>query len=324
MRLFFLVAILSLFLLNGCSKIILNKVSNGLSGGGSSSFIMNDDDPEFIAEALPLALKVYEGIIEGNPKHAGIRAAAAMGFTSYAYAFIHYNADTSSDEALRKHLYVRARNMYIRARDYGISALELKYPDFKKNLAKDIDGTLSKVKAADIDLLYWSGMAWMGAFTCDKFNMKLALTVPQAKALLFRVAELNPDYGNGVIDEFLITFYGSMPPSMGGDTAKARVHFERAVELSDGKNYSPYINFVQAVSVAQQNEKEFDELLDIASKIRIDDVPNMKLLRILQLERVRYLIANKDEFIIPKVFETEHVSDAEIIPADEYLDENDE
>ena len=289
----------SILFLTGCSRMILNKVSNGLSGGGSSNFIMNDDDPEFVGDALPLALKMYEGIIEANPRHAGIRAAAATGFTGYAYAFIHYRADTTSNEAERRRLYIRARNMYIRARDYGLSALELKYPGFRANLPRDINGTLARVKPADIDLLYWTGMAWFGAFTCDKFNMRLALTLPQATAIMRRVAELNPDHGNGALDEFFITFYGSMPPSMGGDPAKAKVHFERAIELSEGQSIAAYINYVMAVSVAQQNEEEFDELLATALRIRPDAVPNMKVLRILQQERVRYLIENKDLFIIP-------------------------
>jgi len=279
--------------------MILNRVSDGLSGGGNANFIMNDDDPEFVGDALPLALKLYEGIIEANPKHAGIRGAAATGFTGYAYAFIHYNADTTSDEQERRRLYIRARNMYIRARDYGLSALDLKYTDFRRNLARNMDSTLAKVRKDDIDLLYWTGMAWMGAFTCDKFNMRLALTLPQARAMLFKVAEMNPDYGNGTIDEFLITFYGSMPPSMGGDVEKAKVHFDRAVQLSEGQSIAAYLNYVMAVSIAQQNEQEFDELLSIASRIRPDAVPSAKVLRILQQERVRFLIANKDLFIIP-------------------------
>lgn len=299
MRILTILFCMSFVFLSGCSKMILNKVSDGLSGGGSSNFIMNDDDPEFIGDALPLALKMYEGVIEKNPNHAGIRAAAATGFTGYAYAFIHYNADTTTNEAERKRLYIRARNMYIRARDYGLSALNLKYPDFRVNLARNPDSTLAKVKIEDIDLLYWTGMAWMGAFTCDKFNMRLALTVPQAKALLFKVAELNLDYGNGTIDEFLITFYGSMPPSMGGDVEKAKVHFERAVELSQGQSIGAYINYVTAVSIAQQNEQEFDEYLNIALKIRPDAIPEAKVLRVLHHERVKYLLQNKDMFIIP-------------------------
>jgi len=293
-------AAISVLFLGGCSKMILNKVAGG---GGGASFIMNDDDPKFVADALPLALKAYEGLIGKHPKHVGLKLAAAMGFTSYSYAFIHFNADMASDANERKQLYIRARNMYVRARDYGLAGLELKYPNFRKNLARNPDSTLAKTKIGDCDLLYWTGMAWMGAFTCDKFNMKLALTVPQAKALLFRVAELNPNYGNGAIDEFLITFYGSMPASMGGDAAKAKEHFERALKLSNGKSYSAYINYVQSVSVAKQNEKEFDELLQAASEIKIDDVPTMKLLRILQLEKVRYLIENKDLFIIPQASE---------------------
>ena len=297
--------LVSLLFLNGCGKRMLNNVSDALSGGGNASFIMNDDDPEFVAAALPMALKMYEGLIEANPKHVGLRGAAAMGFTSYAFAFLHYNADTTSDPTMRRHLFVRARNMYLRARDYGLSALELRHPNFRAELARSPEATLANVGIRDIDLLYWTGIAWMGAFTCDRSNMRLALTVPQAAAILFRVAELNPDYGNGAIDEFLITFFGSMPKSMGGDPEKAHYHFERAVKLSENQSISAYINYVMAISVSNQNGAEFDSLLNIAAQIRVDDVPEMRLLRVLQNRRVRHLRENRDLFIRPIVIQKE-------------------
>ncbi|MCL2844855.1 MAG: TRAP transporter TatT component family protein [Chitinivibrionia bacterium] len=301
-----LILIFALFLLNGCGrKTMLNRVSDTLSGGGNASFIMNDDDPEFVAAALPLALKMYEGLIEANPRHVGLRSAAAMGFASYAYAFLHYNADTTSDPIMRRHLFTRARNMYIRARDYGLSALELRHPNFRAELAKNPEATLAAVGIRDIDLLYWTGIAWMGAFTSDRSNFRLALTVPQAKALLFRVAELNPDYGNGALDEFFITLFGTMPASMGGDPEKARYHFERAVKLSENQSISAYINYVMAISVSNQNGAEFDSLLNIAAQIRVDDIPEMRLLRVLQNRRVRHLRENRDLFIRPIVIQKE-------------------
>jgi hypothetical protein len=84
----------------------------------------------------------------------------------------------------------------------------------------------------------------------------------------------------------------------------ARVHFERALKLSDGLSIAAYINFVTAVSVAAQNEQEFDEFLDIALRIKPDAIPDAKVLRILQHERVKFLIANKDMFILPAADET--------------------
>lgn len=284
--------------LNGCSNRMLNRMSDAVSGGGAS-FIMNDDDPEFVAAALPTILKSLEGLIEANPTHIGLRGAAATGFSAFAYAFLHYNADTASDPLLRRHLLNRARNMYIRARDYGLSALELRYPNFRTELAQNPQAALSRVTLRDADVLYWTGIAWMGAFTVDRANMRLALTVPQAKAILFRVAELNPDHGNGALDEFFITFFASMPASMGGDPERARYHFERALQLSYGQSISAYLNYVTAVSIPNQNGAEFDSLLSVAAQIRVDDWPDMRLLRVLQNRRVRHLRENRDLFIIP-------------------------
>lgn len=301
MRSFFLCLLLCILCLTtGCSRMVLNRVSDAISSGGSgSSLIMGDNDPEFMSEAMPLALKMIEGLLLANPDHEELHASAASGFAAYAYAFIQFEADTLpyALHGEQRQSYVRARNMYLRARDYGLKGLELRYPGFAQALGSNPDSLMALMEEEDCDLLYWTGLSWMGAFTVDKFNMRLALSTPQAVALLMRVAELSPDYGNGLIDEFLITFYGSMPPSMGGDKEKSRIHFDRAVQLSEGTSAAPYIAYA-AVAILDQDVEEFRSLLTTAQKIKPIAIPEAQLLRILQHEKASWYLRNEDRFFL--------------------------
>lgn len=297
-------------LLFGCTSIknrmkenMLEDVSNALSGttGGSSSVFTGDDDPEFIKSALPFALKVYESLIEANPDHQGLYKTTAIGYSSYSYAFLHFPSDTLSDDQLdeKKHLKKRAKKLYLRARNYAIQGLSLKHPDFMKNLARKSDSLLPLIEKDEIDLIYWAGMSWLGAFTVDKFDMKLALSFPNAKKLLFRVKELDPDYGNGAIDNFLITYYGGTPASMGGDLDSARYYYHRSVQKNATiPTADPHIAYARTVCVAEKNREEFRSVLKMASKIKPHADSANILVRTIKQDEAKWLLRHEDDFFL--------------------------
>src|SRR5580698_444552 len=101
------------FLFGGCSikKFAVNKMGDMLSSSGST--FESDEDPDFVAAAIPFGLKLYEGLLAESPKHAGLLLAAASGFTEYSYAFIDLKAEEAKQESLDKgnELTERARKM---------------------------------------------------------------------------------------------------------------------------------------------------------------------------------------------------------------------
>ncbi len=49
---------LLLLSLSGCSKVIVNKMSDALSTSDGGSVFTSDNDPELMRDAFPLALKM--------------------------------------------------------------------------------------------------------------------------------------------------------------------------------------------------------------------------------------------------------------------------
>src|SRR5512143_3895091 len=120
----------------GCSvkRMAVNKVGDALAGGGTT--FASDDDPELVKAAVPFSLKLMESLLAENPRHEKLLLAACSGFTQYAYAFVQEEADETEDKdfTAAEEMRVRARRLYLRARNYGLRGLEIRHKGFEKAL----------------------------------------------------------------------------------------------------------------------------------------------------------------------------------------------
>lgn len=296
------ISIISLcFIHTGClKKIVLKKVAGALTSEGSTVFT-GDNDPQLIADALPFALKTYESLLSGLPDDDNLLYSTGQAFCMYAFAFVQVPADTISDNRIKEKTehYLRAKKLYLRARDYLLKAIELRHPGFNELLnADNTDSALTLLTVADSSLIYWTGASWMGAFTTDKFDMTLALNMPKAVALMNLLLTFNESFGNGMVHDFFISYFGSMPPSMGGSEEKARHHFSRSLELSKGEAAGPYVSLALSVCVSKQYHQEFQTLLNQALAINVDAyIPN-RLANTINQHRAQWLLDHIDNYFL--------------------------
>src|SRR5262245_3132304 len=98
----------------------VNRLGDALAAGGTT--FASDNDPDLVKAAVPFSLKLMESLLEENPRHTGLRFAAASGFAQFAYAFVQQDADEleENDLAGAEALRSRARRLYLRARDHGL------------------------------------------------------------------------------------------------------------------------------------------------------------------------------------------------------------
>lgn len=285
-----LLCAVALAVLPACSikKAAIKLVADSLSEGTSS--FSTDDDPQLIKEALPFGLKTLEGLLAQLPTHRPLLRSVAVGFTSYAAGFIQPEIKpleaVDLDRARTEK--VRARRMFLRARDYGLRALEVAHPNLGAALMNDPVQALRKMTKADVADLYWTAAAWGSAISLGKDQMDLVADVPIVDALIHRAYELDPTWEQGAIDEFLITFE-SRGDAMGGSLERARLHFNRAMELARGTRIGPLVSLAENVSVQTQNRAEFDKLLDQALAYDPDSHPQTRLVNLLSQRRARQL-----------------------------------
>ncbi|WP_309021817.1 TRAP transporter TatT component family protein [Pelagicoccus sp. SDUM812002] len=283
-------------LLGGCSvkKLALNQIGDALSGGGD--VFSSDEDPELVGDALPFSLKLMESVLAETPEHEGLLTSLASGFTQYAYGWVQLDADEIEDEDYDRaeELRERAIKLYQRANRYGMRALEAKYPGIGEELKEDAEAALSRVKAGDVETLYWSALSWAGAISLSLDNMDLVGDLAYVEAMMRRCLELDPDWEMGSIQSFFITYEMSRMNGEGDPVANATRFFKRALELSGGKLASVYVAYAEAVAVAQQDKDLFLAMLNKALEIDVDANPSLRLNNLLYQRRAEWLLTRLD------------------------------
>lgn len=302
-RIFLFIAGAILFLLFVHCPIqtfVLRNTAHFLSEKHGDVFT-SDNDPELVAEAIPFMLKTYELLLETTPDNAELLYTTGKSFCMYAFAFVLYPTDTfpviridEKNQQLR-----RAKKLFIRSRTYLLRALELRHPGFTALLdAHAVDSALKRTTLEDTSLLYWTAAAWMGAFISDKSDMAFALSVDKPVACMLHVLKMNNAFEHGLAHNFFISYYGSMPESMGGNEALARMHFGRSVELSKGGNAAPYMLLATSVCVSKQDRDEFKELMYKVIAIDTDRDKKFRVMNILYQRRARWLLDHIDHFFV--------------------------
>lgn len=285
----------------GCATLkqaAINQAGNALAGGGDT--FASDNDPDLVREAVPFSLKLMESLLAQSPRHGGLLLALTSGFTQYAYAFVQQDADLlagtdlDGSEAGR----ARAKLLYLRARDYGLRGLETAHPGFGAALAAGKAGAIA-LRQRDVPQLYWTAAAWGAAIALGKDDPALLVEIPRMEALIDRALQLDEAWNHGAIHGFLIGYEMSRPGDSAHAPVRARAHFQRAVELSGGREAGPYVTLAESVSVETQDAREFDEMLASALAINPDADPGSRLVNLVMQRRARWLRTHQDDLFLP-------------------------
>jgi predicted anti-sigma-YlaC factor YlaD len=274
------------------------SVAGSLSSGTGEVFA-SDDDPELVRDATPFALKTMEALLVELPENEGLLLATCRGFTQYAYAFVQLDADKAElvDYAEAERLRDRAMRLYLRARGYGMRGLELRHSGLGDSLVANPAAALASMAPEDVPLLFWTGAAWGAATSLGRDRPDLVADLPAVVAMIKRANELDDTYDRGAIHGVLISLE-SLPANMGGDIERARHHFDRAVELSEGKSAGPFVTLAESVCIREQNREEFELMLTKALNIDADEEPSIRLQNLLAQDRARFLRDNADDFFL--------------------------
>ena len=282
---------------SGCGLIkgiAVNNVAGMLAQSGTS--VTSDNDPDLIEAAIPTTLKVYESLLESVPKNTDLLMATCRISTEFAYAFLQDKADRLGEEHHDEvvELRDRALKMYLRGKGYCVRALELKYHGIMAELMKDPDTAVKRIKnKKDVELVYWTAASWGGAISLGRDKPEIIADFPTMRALAQRTLVLDDTWNKGAPHELMITL-DSLPPALGGDPAKARDEFKKAVEIQKGLSPGPYVSLALGVAQPAQNKEEFVSLLNQALAIDPDKDPDNQLVTLIEQRRARALLTQLD------------------------------
>jgi predicted anti-sigma-YlaC factor YlaD len=294
-------ALLVVALLAGCSpsRIAEKALADALSSPGDT--FSSDDDPALVGAAIPFALKTMEGLLADLPKHEPLLRALAGGFTGFSYAFVQEEADEVQDKnpELSQAMHLRARKLFLRARGYGLRGLDVAHPGLAEAL---LNGNREARKAAlaatvadDVPTMYWTGAAWGLAISDGKDQMQLVGQLPAVGDLMERALALDPDWDEGSIHEFFVSFDAAQDK-----VKEAKAHLDRAEELDQHHRLGVVVSYVEGVLVPKQDRTGFVKLLTQVLAFDVDQPAARKdrLANVIAQRRAKWLLAHLDDLFV--------------------------
>jgi hypothetical protein len=243
-----------------------------------SQAILNQDDPATVAAGAPAYLLLVDGLIDGDPDNRDLLMAGAKLYGSYAAVFV-------EDP-------VRARRMAGKARDYARRALCSRRPrvcEEESGSYDDFVAVLEDMKPADLPALLTYGAAWAGWIQADSGDWNTLADVPKVKAVMERVIALDEGFERGQAQLYLGVIDSQLPPSLGGKPEEGRVHFERAIALSQGRNLIAKVEFARHYARLVFDQALYERLLQ--EVLEADPVePGLTLSNTIAQEQARELL----------------------------------
>jgi hypothetical protein len=265
-------------LATGCSSLIGGKVADTLAAA-----ILNQDDPELVESGVPAYLLALDGLISQSPDNVALLSAGAQLFALYGSRFVPPD---------------RAATMTAKARRYGERAICLAHRpacDWSGVDHARLVAELGAVGEKDIGPLYSYGLSWLSHLDATSEDWTAVAELPWVEAVLERALALDETYENGALHAYLGILNSLRPPALGGKPDVARAHFERALELSAGRDLSIKVEYARRYARLVFDQELHDRLLTEVIDAPVD-APLYTLFNVLAKQEAQTLLATSKEY----------------------------
>jgi hypothetical protein len=254
----------AILLLAGCASLISSATSR--MADNLSLAILNQNDLETVRIGAPAYLLMLDSLIAGDPENTDLLLAGSKLYSSYTSAFI-------EDEE-------RAQRLAEKSIGYARSALCIDVEPVCQALAgkqQEFEEILTDTKIKDLPTLYGFASAWASWLQVNAADWEALAELPKLTALFEQCLKLDENFDGGGSHLYLGVLSTQLPPGLGGKPEKGRAHFERANEISEGKNLMINVLMAQYYTRMVFDQELHDQLLE-AVLAEPAEVPGLTLI----------------------------------------------
>lgn len=266
----------------GCASLMSNAAS-GLADNLALA-VQNQNDPETVRDGAPAYLLLLDSFLEGSPDDPALNAAAATLYATYGAVFAEDNE--------------RARRLSERARRYSTTAMCESYApacDWQGMQFEAFEETLSGLREKHAEFVLAHGVASLVYIRAHSDDYVAIAALPNMEALLIRYLEISPDESAGSVYSYLGILATLRPPALGGEMEKGKAYFERAIELTDGRDLGAKVEYARGYARTLYERELHDRLLHEVMTAD-PEVPGLTLSNVLAQRDAAALLASADDY----------------------------
>lgn len=268
--------------LSGCSAL-MSSAATGLAENVSGA-MFNQVDPETAKDALPTFIVLLDSFLEEDPYDPDILSSGAQMYATYGAVF-------ADDE-------VRASRLTTRGRNYAQTAMCVVYEascDWPGATYDEFVATLDGIDADDAELLFTYGFASLAYLRAHASDWNSLAELPQVEAALNHYMTIAGDDINTSAYTFMGVLLTLRPPALGGEPERAREFFEKAIDLTNGKDLSVKVEYAKGYAKLLYERELHDRLLN--EVVAADpDQDGYVLTNVMAQEEALTLLAEADDY----------------------------
>jgi hypothetical protein len=261
-----------------CSSLIGGKAADTLAAA-----ILNQDDPALVESGVPAYLLLLDGLISQSPDNVALLSAGAQLFALYGSRFAPPERAVTLVSKARRH----GERAICLAHDPACQWQGAEYTRFVAEL--------ESVTEKDIGPLYSYAVSWLSHLDATSEDWTAVAELPWVEAVLERALALDETYENGALHGYLGILKSLRPPALGGEPEVAQGHFERAIELSKGRDLSIKVEYARRYARLVFDQELHDRLLTEVLNAPVD-APLYTLFNVLAKQEAQTLLATSKEY----------------------------
>lgn len=270
-------AVLSgIVLLGGCSvKRTAVRYTADIMRDGLPVFMEEGDSLTAMDGLLP-TLKLAEGMERSDPGNQELAVLLSQGYCAYAFMFLE-----DSDPA-------RASAMFAKGQRFTASVLE------KRGLLANGRPTGRAIGSGDVPAYFWNTFCRASRAQLSLEDTDVIADVPKLEAAADELLKAAPDFYYGGPYALRAALYAKKPKMMGGDPAKARELFEKALSGAGEKSLLNKFLYAKLYAPAVLDRDLFVRLLQEVVSSR-EDCAELRLSNTVVKEKAAKLKEKADE-----------------------------
>lgn len=268
--------------LSGCGALVA-RVTNSAADSLSEA-ILNQNDPATVRDAAPAYLVLLDAMVRNNPDSPGSLSAASTLYAAYGAAFV-------DDEA-------RSKRLTSRARDYGqraICAHQQRFCGLSDAGFDDFNREVATLDEDDVPVFYAYSVSWLAYMRSHSDDWAVLADLPKVETVLSTLNQIDSNYERGNINLYLGVLNTLRPPALGGRPEKGRAYFERAIELSDGRDLGAKVEFARSYARLLYDRDLHDQLLNEVLAAS-PEAEGLTLFNVMAQSQARELLDSADDY----------------------------
>lgn len=263
------------FWLSSCSGLITNSVIEPAIGN-----LQQQTDIDLVCEGAPAYLLMIDSMLVSSPDSKKLLLIATQSYSAYAATL--YECGTPDEPRVAK--------IADKAHDYGLSLLSRYLPVKSGQKNEELEKKLAELTPGDVPDVFWGTYGWLTWVRSQNGSPASIADIVPIEKIMTRLLKLDESFQGGSIHLFFGAYHAAKPAMFGGKPDVSRMHFEKALELSNRRFLMTQVTYAETLARTTMDKDLHDRLLNEVLSFPLESAPEFGLSNRIAVNKARKLL----------------------------------